>query len=142
MELRDGQTSHWGLCCATLEWWKDEARKWNFSELCITAQCHRAFLWALPHTRNDSPWQRRNIAWQHPLLLKKGWAGSLTVAWSDWAAVNSLGYLCSKGDARDWVDWVDWHAGYISRSIACITNSFLKDVLKNKNKHMIGILKF
>lgn len=67
MELRGEESSRCGLCRETLEWWKDRAMKWNFSELCFTAQCHRAFCGLYQHTRNDSHWQHRSIAWQHPL---------------------------------------------------------------------------
>lgn len=81
---------HTGVC-AEPEWWKDQAGKWNFSELCITAQCHWAFCGFHRHTCNDSLWQYRSTGWQHPLLLKEGWAASLTVSY--WAAVNCEFYF-------------------------------------------------
>ena len=111
MQLREEETSHWGLCSAVPEWWKDQARKWNFSELCITAQCHRAFCGFYQHTGNDSPWQQRSVAWQHPLLLKRGWAASLTLPWSHCcaAAGNLSSYFYFNGRRCNFLNAADFN---------------------------------
>lgn len=65
----------WAAC----ERWKDEASKWNFRELGVAAQGHRASSGLYQHTRNNSPRQSGNSSWQRLLLLREFWAASLSL---------------------------------------------------------------
>ena len=74
------ETSHWGLC-AERRSSGAKIRPENETSASFASQLSATGLFCglYQHAGNDSPWQRKGNAWQHPLLLKKSWAASLMI---------------------------------------------------------------